>query len=120
AEIKRRGDEVTMSEIYLRDLAAREGWVDTPRFNEEMAEINKQRTSVREEVGDDAYDRYLAALNQPNRVAIEDVLLDSPAAAVGLQAGDLVLRYGEARVFEPSELVMATRGGVSGEPVRME
>jgi len=120
ADIKRRRDELALSEIYLRDQAVREGWLDTPRFGAEMADIEQQRTSVRDEIGDEAYDRYLAALDQPNRVAVDEVLLESPAAAAGLQAGDVVRRYGETRIFAPNELVTATRDGVAGEAVRVE
>jgi len=120
ADIKRRRDELALSEIYLRDLATREGWMDTPRFAEEMAEIERQRTSIRDEIGDEAYDRYLAALGHPNRVAVDEVLLESPAAVAGLQAGDVVRRYADVRIFAPNELVTATRGGVAGETVRVE
>jgi membrane-associated protease RseP (regulator of RpoE activity) len=119
AEIKRRRDTLALSEIYLRDLAAREGRLDTPQFGDEMAEIERQRTSIRDEIGDTAYDRYLAALDQPNRVAVDEVLLDSPAAVAGLQVGDVVLRYDETRIFSPDDLVAATRGGTGGETVRV-
>jgi PDZ domain-containing protein len=119
-EIRRRRDELSLSEIYLRDQATREGWLDTPRFTAEMAEIERQRTSVRDEIGDEAYDRYLAALDQPNRVAVDEVMLESPAAVAGLQAGDVVLRYGESRIFSPNDLITATRGGTAGENVRVE
>ncbi len=119
-EIRRRRDELSLSEIYLRNQAEREGWLDTPDFAAKMAEIERQRTSIRDEIGDEAYDRYLAALDHPNRVAVNEVMLESPAAAAGIQAGDVVLRYGETRIFAPSELVTATRSGTAGETVRME
>lgn len=119
-EIRRRRDELSLSEIYLRNQAEREGWLNTPDFATKMAEIERQRTSIRDEIGDAAYDRYLAALDQPNRVAVNEVMLESPAAVAGLQPGDVVLRYGETRIFAPSELVSATRGGTAGENVQME
>jgi len=120
ADIKRRQDELAMSEMYLRDQATREQWLNTPRFNEEMAAIDAQRTSVRTEIGDDAYDRYLFALGQNNRVRVDDVLLQSPAADAGLQTGDMIVRYGDARIFAPDELVAQTRDGTVGETVRLE
>jgi hypothetical protein len=119
-EIRRRRDELSLSEIYLRNQAEREGWLDTPDFAAKMAEIDRQRTSIRDEIGDEAYDRYLTALDHPNRVAVNEVMLESPAAAAGMQAGDVVLRYGDTRIFAPGELVTATRSGTAGETVRME
>jgi hypothetical protein len=120
ADIKYRQDELVMSEMYLRDQATREQWMDTPRFREEMAKIDAQRTSVRDEIGDDAYDRYLFALGQTNRVRVDDVLAESPAAGVGLQSGDMIIRYGDARLFAPRDLVDQTHGGSLGETVRLE
>lgn len=120
ADIKRRGDEVAMQEMYLRDKAAREQWLDSPRFAEEMAALEAQRTSIREEIGDDAYDRYLFAQGQGNRVRIDDVLSESPAAQAGLQTGDMILRYGDTRIFSPDELVAATRGGTAGEAIQLD
>jgi C-terminal processing protease CtpA/Prc len=119
-DIKRRRDEVTMAEMYLRDQATREGWLDTPRFRDEMDAVERQRTSIRDEVGDDGYDRYLAALGEPNRVRVDEVFTESPAASAGLQPGDVVLRYGEDRIFAPDDLVAATRRGTAGEPVRVQ
>jgi C-terminal processing protease CtpA/Prc len=119
-EIKRRGDELAMAEMYLRERATREQWLDTPRFQEEMAALNAEQVPLREEIGDDVYDRYLAARGQTNRVRVDDVLMDSPAAQAGLQNGDLIVRYGEDRIFVPAELVARTRVGGDGETVRLE
>ncbi len=119
ADIKRRGDELAMAEMHVRDQATREQWLDSPRFAAEMAAIEAQRTSVRDEVGDDAYDRYLYALGQPNRVRIDDVMAQSPAEEAGLQSGDMIVRYGDTRIFAPDELVGETRNGTLGENVRL-
>lgn len=118
--IKRRGDELALDEMYLRDQATREGWLDTPRFAEELASIEEQRTSVRDEIGDDAYDRYLFALGHPNRVRVQDVMAGSVAEEVGLRAGDMILRYGDTRIFHSDDLVEQTRDGEAGEPVRVQ
>ncbi|HVO26002.1 MAG TPA: PDZ domain-containing protein [Candidatus Margulisiibacteriota bacterium] len=120
ADIKRRQDENTMAEITLRDRATREQWLDSPRFATELAAIEAQRTPLRTEIGDDAYDRYLFALGQTNRVRVDDVLQESPAAQAGLQPGDLIVRYGDARLFAPGELVSETRSGTAGEAVQLE
>lgn len=120
AEIKHRHDELAMSEMYLRDQASREQWLDSERFTQEMAALEAQQTSVRDEIGDDAYDRYLYALGETNRVRVDDVLSQSPAAEAGLLAGDMIVRYADARIFAPGELVTQTRDGTAGETVRLE
>lgn len=120
ADIKRRGDELAMSEMHVRDLATREEWLDTPRFADEMAAIDAQRTSIRDEIGDEAYDRYLFAQGQTNRVRIDDVMTESPAALAGLQPSDMILRYGNTRIFAPDDLVAETRSGTAGELIRLE
>jgi len=120
AEIKQRRDQLMMSEMYLRDQATREQWIDSPRFNEEMAALDAQRTSIRDEIGDDSYDRYLFALGEPNRVRVDDVMAESPAAEAGLQVGDVIVSYADSRIFAPDELVTQTRSGTAGESVRVE
>jgi membrane-associated protease RseP (regulator of RpoE activity) len=120
AELKHRHDELTMSEMYLRDQATREQWLNSERFTQEMAALEAQQTSVRDEIGDDAYDRYLYALGETNRVRVDDVLSQSPAAEAGLLAGDIIVRYADARIFAPGELVAQTRDGTAGETVRLE
>ncbi len=118
--IKLRGDQLAMTEMYLRDQATREDWLDTPRFHQEMAELEAQRTSIRDELGDDAFDRYLFALGRTNRVIVNDVMFDSVAENVGLETGDLIISYGEHRIFEPNELVAKTSEGTVGDGVTVE
>lgn len=118
--IKLHGDQLAMTEMYLRDQATREGWLDSQRFREEMEAIDEQRTSIRDDLGDDGYDRYLFALGHTNRVIVNDVMFDSVAEDVGLQTGDLIISYGETRVFAPDELSSQTRAGTAGDPITVE
>ncbi len=118
--IKLHGDQLAMTEMYLRDQATREGWLDSQRFREEMEAIEEQRTSIRDDLGDDGYDRYLFALGHTNRVIVNDVMFDSVAEDVGLQTGDLIISYGETRVFAPDELSSQTRAGTAGDPITLE
>jgi C-terminal processing protease CtpA/Prc len=120
ADIKRRQDARELAEINLRNQATREQWLDSPRFAEALAAIEAERTSVRDEIGDGAYDRYLFALGEPNRIRVDDVLAQSPAAEAGVQAGDMIVSYGDTRLFAPDELVAETRSGTAGEAVRLE
>ncbi|HSP98449.1 MAG TPA: PDZ domain-containing protein [Candidatus Dormibacteraeota bacterium] len=119
ADIKRRSDSLAMAEMYLRDQATREEWLDSPRYQEEMAALHAQQVSIRDELGDDGYDKYLFALGQTNRVRVDDVMTDSPAAQAGLETGDMILRYADTRVFAPDELVAQTQQGEPGETVSL-
>lgn len=119
ADFKRRTDTLSMAEMYLRDQATREEWIDTPRYEEELASLKQQQVSIRDELGDDGYDKYLFALGQTNRVRVDDVMTDSPAAEAGLAPGDMILRYGDNRVFAPDELVAQTQQGEPGEMVTL-
>lgn len=118
-DLKRQSDSLAMAEMYLRDQATREEWVDTPRYEEELASLKQQQVSFRDELGDDGYDQYLFALGQTNRVRVDDVMSDSPAAQAGLETGDMILRYGDNRVFAPDELVSQTQQGEPGEMVTL-
>ncbi len=118
--LKQRRDRLAMSEVYLRDQATREGWLDTPRFREEMAELAAQRTSVRDEIGDDSYDHYLYAIGRPNRLRVDDVMFESVAEEVGLKTGDLILSYDGQRLFAAEDLVEQTHEGETGETVVLD
>jgi hypothetical protein len=120
ADVKRRYDELTMDEISLRNLATREGWADTPEFVEELDEIEAERLAIRDEIGDEAYDHYLFAVGQPNRVYVTDVMTNSPASVAGLQTSDVIVRYGGSRIFAPDDLVAETQVGNQGESIRVQ
>jgi len=117
--ILRRQNRLEMQRLELRDQASREGWLDSERFFEALRELEGDIGDLREEVGDDAYDRFLYLTDQPNRVVIASVIDESPAQVAGIEAGDRVLDYADSRIFAWSDLRNATRAGDRGEYVRM-
>jgi membrane-associated protease RseP (regulator of RpoE activity) len=112
AWIQERLDEIELQKLYLRDRATREGWLEEPRYNKERREYLNAVTELRDEVGDDAYDRLLYTLGRANRVVIQDVLQNSPAAQYGLQGSDQIIEYDGQRIFGSKELSsLVTQGG---------
>jgi hypothetical protein len=118
--LERRAAEATMERMMLDDRARREGWANTPRYWEEIQAIESEQTRVRSYLGDDAYDRYLFASGNPNRLSVQSVIATSPAEQAGLEAGDILLSYGDQRLFDNRQLRELRSGGQPGEPVTME
>ena len=120
ADIRRRRDEFALARLELFDQAAREGWEsDSDRLEQAIETLEANRPNLREELGDEAYDRYLFEEGSDNRVGIASVIPGSAASQVGIVAGDVVLSYAGSRVFRSRELQEATRGGTRGESVQV-
>jgi len=117
ADIVSRESQYELERLELRDLAIREGWFGSDRYREEVVRLDDERPALRAEIGDDAYDRYLFASGEDNRVRVGAVIPGSPAEAAGLVPGDLIESYGGGRVFTFSGLRDATSEGERGELV---
>lgn len=115
--VRRRNDQLNLARLQLQDRASREGWINTDRFRDEYQNLDRQEDQLRREVGEESYDRFLFAMGQENRVRVEDVMVESPAAAAGLQPGDVLYAYDKKRVFSWPELRAAIAEGRSGEQV---
>jgi len=100
-----------LERLELRDQAVREGWFGTERFIEASRDLNSRRIELRDEIGDDAYDRYLYASERNNRLMVASVIAGSAAADAGIQAGDVVLSYDAERLFHYADLIDATSAG---------
>lgn len=116
-DIKRRTDKLDMDRLTLRDRAAREGWLGEQKYFEELARVEGNVQTLRTELGDDTYDKFLYSMGQTNRVRVESVIEGSPAAAASVNANDTILAYADKRIFSPDDLRQATTEGVAGEMV---
>ncbi|TFH22210.1 MAG: PDZ domain-containing protein [Myxococcales bacterium] len=112
--------DLQMDKLYLADRAAREGWIGTDRFREENQALAEELNGTREEFGDDLYDWSLYSSGRTNRVQVASVIGGSPAAAAGIESGDIILSYGEARILGFNDLQQRTREGSAGETARVE
>ena len=118
--MRRREAAAQMQQIELNDRARREGWVNSPRYYEELNNLTSGADTVRRDLGDDAYDRYLFAGGRPNRITVGTVIPTSPAEQAGLQRGDVIRSYGGERVFSSGQLTNLRSAGDSGTPVIVE
>jgi hypothetical protein len=114
AWIQERLDDIELQQLYLRDRATREGWLKKPRYHKELRELQNAVEELRDEVGDDAYDRMLYTLGRANRVVVRDVIQHSPAAQYGLQGGDQIIEYDGQRIFASNELSSLITQGSPG------
>jgi len=118
-EIQRRQADLEMERLYLRDQAIREGWIGSDRYAERLDELESGIGQLREELGDDAFDRYLYASGRPNRVRIQSLIEGSPAEQAGLRAGDVIVSYAGRRILAYGDLTGATTAGDVGSSVRV-
>jgi len=117
--IEQRQNRYQLARLDLVDQASREGWIDSDEFDKRMEALQNSQVNIREELGDDVYDRYLYEQGGSNRVGIESVIGGSAADIAGFQQGDTVVSYANGRVFKLPELQEATRGGARGEFVQV-
>ena len=120
SQLHTKYEEIEMEKLYLRDRAVREGWRGTSRYTEEFNKLDNQFDAMRTQIGDNAYDAMLFATGQPNRVVVQDVLDNSPAKQAGIQSGDMIVRYGNTRVFNWTELRSATQAGTPEEFITVD
>ncbi|MBC8211898.1 MAG: PDZ domain-containing protein [Gammaproteobacteria bacterium] len=109
-----------LAQLQLRDQASRENWINTPEYYEKVQELSNPAQSLREELGDNVYDRYLFASGRPNRVIVSEVYAGSAAAVAGIKSRDVILSYASEHIYSMSDLQQATVKGHAGELVLIE
>jgi S1-C subfamily serine protease len=108
AWIDRRTQELRMQLMQAQYEARRDG---------RPPPADAEATTLRAELGDQDYERFLTATGRSTAVNIMGVLASSPAERAGLQQGDEIVAYDGKRVFDVTELNELTLGGASGESV---
>jgi hypothetical protein len=112
ADLDRRASELRMQALEAQYEAARSG--------QPAGGLPSMEQTLREELGDADYERYLNALGRPTQVAVRNVLASSPAEQAGLQPGDEITRYAGPRVFDIGDLNRLTYEGQPGETVAVD
>jgi C-terminal processing protease CtpA/Prc len=110
--ILKRESELQMERMQALYEARRTG-ERPPNFRTSM---DPERT-LRAEIGDAEYERYLEAYGRPTSVAVGAVLESSPGQRAGLQPGDQITAYGGERVFSYEDLSGQTMAATPGQPV---
>lgn len=119
SQLKTFFEQLEMDRLYLRDQAARESW-DRVRLRDEFRQLGDKEESLRDQLGESAYDAYLYASGQSNRVAVTSVLASAQAGQAGIEAGDHILRYDNQRVYSWRDLRTATTSGDITDVVEVE
>jgi S1-C subfamily serine protease len=78
---------------------------------------NASNTTLRDELGDADFERYLVANNRSTSITVSSVIESSPAQSAGLQPGDEIVRYDGERVFNMTDLTQRTMDGAAGQNV---
>lgn len=120
AEIIRHRNSIELKKLELNDRATREGYKGSARYRRELSELTKALKPLRSELGDEAFDYYLYASGQTNRVEVLSVMQNSAAEQTGLQPGDYIHSYDQIRMFNWIELKRATAEGELGEYVSID
>ncbi len=114
AFINRRTEELRLEALNARYQAQRDG----ERFaGRELPNVNE---TLRAELGDADYARYLTALGRPTDIPVNAVLANSPAAQAGFRPGDRIVSYAGTRVFGMNELTRLTLEGSAGQAVAVD
>jgi hypothetical protein len=109
--------EQRRSELQLQAMQAQ--YAQRRGESVDPAQLRPEQT-LRTELGDRDYEKYLQAQGRPTTVGVFNVLPSSPAAKAGMQQGDQIMSYGGQRVFNMADLTDLTLQGAPGQSVTLE
>jgi hypothetical protein len=115
---RERAEWVERREQELQ-LQAEQARYDAQRSGQPVRGVDIE-ASLRKEMGDAEYEKYLTGTGRSTQVQVRDVLASSAAERAGLRPGDQIVSYAGTRVFDTGELNALTRQGNPGESVTVE
>jgi len=119
-DILRRLSQQDFRRLELQNLIQRSSSTTRRQYSIELRELNKNKISLRSEMGDEAYDKYLYVSGQNNRVKVSSVMSGSPAESSGFQADDVILFYDDKQILNWSDIRTATIQGEIGSYTNVE
>lgn len=117
AWLRSRADEL-MATRRQADTARRQLGLPHPDPESEMAYFFDEDIGLRDEIGDEEYERYRVATGRSAGVEVPVVPAGSIAEGIGLMPGDEIVAYGGKRVFNLGELnAIARQQNTLGESI---
>ena len=112
AHIETRLEELRVDAMQSRYEALRSGEPQNA-----LSALGDESQTLRAELGDNDYARYLEAIGRPTSVGVSAVLSSSSAQTAGIMPGDEIVSYAGQRVFDTRELNRLLLDGEPGEQV---
>ncbi len=119
-DILRRIGQQDYRRLQLQNLIQRSNSAERRKYNKELRQLNKNKISLRGEMGDESYDQYLYSGGQNNRVKVRSVISNSPAETSGFEAGDVILTYDNKKILAWPDIRAATIEGEIGSYTNVE
>lgn len=111
AWIQKRTEQLTLEQMQAQYTARREG---------KPVEMIDTDGTLRSELGEQDYERYLEATGRPTTVGVFNVIAGSPGERAGIKPGDQIVSYAGERIFDVRDLNDRTFKGTPGESVMVE
>jgi len=119
-DILRRIGQQNFRRLELQNLIQRSNPTQRRQYSKELRELNKNKISLRSEMGDENFDQYLYASDQNNRVKVRSVMTGSPAESSGFEPEDIILSYDNKKILSWPDIRAATIEGEIGSFISVE
>ena len=110
-DILRRISQQEFRRMELQNLIRRNTSSGAQQYRNELRELNRNKITLRSELGDEEYDQYLFVNGENNRVKVSSVMADSPAELNGIQKDDVIVYYDNQKILNSSDIRKATLEG---------